>query len=159
MSIHSSLRGSKSLVGERSVFTRIERLAALKKTGKFDEWQIDINEEGALRCSCPSFIYCPAPKTCKHVRKTEATVAMEQQTLRANQPEVLVKTEALRIFEAMCVAATKATTLNARLVLGPKNTQAMVDTLAAKLAVWAPKLAPTPAPVRSGVRHITFDDE
>ena len=37
MSIHSSLRGSKSLVGERSVFTRIERLAALKKTGKFDE--------------------------------------------------------------------------------------------------------------------------
>jgi small basic protein (TIGR04137 family) len=37
MSIHSSLRGSKSLVGERSVFTRLERLAALKKTGKFDE--------------------------------------------------------------------------------------------------------------------------
>jgi small basic protein (TIGR04137 family) len=37
MSIHSSLRGSKSLVGERSVFTRIERLAALKKAGKFDE--------------------------------------------------------------------------------------------------------------------------
>jgi len=37
MSIHSSLRGSKSLVGERSVFTRIERLAALKKTGKFDD--------------------------------------------------------------------------------------------------------------------------
>ena len=37
MSIHSSLRVSKSLVGERSVFTRIERLAALKKTGKFDE--------------------------------------------------------------------------------------------------------------------------
>ncbi len=37
MSIHSSLRGGKSLVGERSVFSRIERLAALKKAGKFDE--------------------------------------------------------------------------------------------------------------------------
>jgi len=37
MSIHSSLRGKKSLEGERSVFTRIERLAALKKVGKFDE--------------------------------------------------------------------------------------------------------------------------
>jgi len=37
MSIHSSLRGKKSLEGERSVFTRIERLAALKKVGKFDD--------------------------------------------------------------------------------------------------------------------------
>ena len=37
MSIHSSLRGTKSLEGERSVFTRIERLAALKKVGKFDD--------------------------------------------------------------------------------------------------------------------------
>lgn len=37
MSIHSSLRGGKSLVGERSVFTRLERLAVLKKAGKFDD--------------------------------------------------------------------------------------------------------------------------
>ena len=37
MSIHSSLRGKKSLEGERSVFTRIERLAALKKVGKFND--------------------------------------------------------------------------------------------------------------------------
>ncbi len=37
MSIHSSLRGKKSLEGERSVFTRIERLAALKKVGKFSD--------------------------------------------------------------------------------------------------------------------------
>ena len=37
MSIHSSLRGVDTLKGERSVFTRIERLAILKKEGKFDE--------------------------------------------------------------------------------------------------------------------------
>jgi small basic protein (TIGR04137 family) len=37
MSIHSSLRGSSTLSGERSVLTRIERLARLKKEGKFHE--------------------------------------------------------------------------------------------------------------------------
>lgn len=37
MSIHSSLRSSNTLVGERSVFTRTERLAVLKKEGKFKE--------------------------------------------------------------------------------------------------------------------------
>jgi small basic protein (TIGR04137 family) len=37
MSIHSSLRGVNSLKGERSVFTRVERLAILKKAGKFDD--------------------------------------------------------------------------------------------------------------------------
>jgi small basic protein (TIGR04137 family) len=36
MSIHSSLRGANSLVGERSVWTRVERLQALQKKGKFD---------------------------------------------------------------------------------------------------------------------------
>jgi small basic protein (TIGR04137 family) len=37
MSIHSSLRGVDTLKGERSVFTRVERLAVLKKAGKFNE--------------------------------------------------------------------------------------------------------------------------
>jgi small basic protein (TIGR04137 family) len=37
MSIHSSLRVGDNLKGERSVFTRVERLAVLKKEGKFDE--------------------------------------------------------------------------------------------------------------------------
>lgn len=37
MSIHSSLRSSNTLVGERSVFTRTERLAILKKDGRFKE--------------------------------------------------------------------------------------------------------------------------
>lgn len=37
MSIHSSLRVGDNLKGERSVFTRVERLAVLKKSGKFDE--------------------------------------------------------------------------------------------------------------------------
>ena len=37
MSIHSSLRGVDTLKGERSVFTRVERLAILKKQGKFDD--------------------------------------------------------------------------------------------------------------------------
>ena len=36
MSIHSSLRGSNTLVGERSVLTRSERLQVLVKKGKLD---------------------------------------------------------------------------------------------------------------------------
>ena len=37
MSIHSSLRGVSTLSGERSVFTRLERLAVLRKEGKFND--------------------------------------------------------------------------------------------------------------------------
>ena len=37
MTIHSSLRGVNSLKGERSVLTRQERIASLKKAGKFEE--------------------------------------------------------------------------------------------------------------------------
>ena len=36
MSIHSSLRGADSLTGERSVLTRVERIAKLQKDGRFD---------------------------------------------------------------------------------------------------------------------------
>ena len=36
MSIHPSLRGVDTLVGERSVFTRLERIQILMKAGKFD---------------------------------------------------------------------------------------------------------------------------
>ncbi|MBI5435491.1 MAG: small basic protein [Planctomycetes bacterium] len=36
MSIHSSLRGTSSLIGERSVLTRQERILKLEKAGKFD---------------------------------------------------------------------------------------------------------------------------
>jgi len=37
MSIHPSLRGADTLTGERSVFTRIERLQRLLKEGKRQE--------------------------------------------------------------------------------------------------------------------------
>ena len=37
MSIHSSLKGVNTLVGERSVLTRVERIQKLAKEGKFDE--------------------------------------------------------------------------------------------------------------------------
>ena len=37
MSIHASLKGVNTLVGERSVLTRVERIAKLQKDGKFDE--------------------------------------------------------------------------------------------------------------------------
>lgn len=37
MSIHSSLRGADSLVGERSVLTRVERIQQLITEEKFDE--------------------------------------------------------------------------------------------------------------------------
>jgi small basic protein (TIGR04137 family) len=36
MSIHPSLRGVNTLVGERSVFTRFERIQKLQKEGKLD---------------------------------------------------------------------------------------------------------------------------
>ncbi len=36
MTIHSSLRGVNTLVGERSVLTRVERIAKLAKDGRFD---------------------------------------------------------------------------------------------------------------------------
>ena len=36
MSIHSSLKGLNTLEGERSVLTRVERIAKLSKDGKFD---------------------------------------------------------------------------------------------------------------------------
>ena len=36
MSIHRSLRGVDTLVGERSVLSRKERIAQLTKAGKFD---------------------------------------------------------------------------------------------------------------------------
>ncbi len=36
MSIHRSLRGVDTLIGERSVLTRVERLQQLAKEGKFD---------------------------------------------------------------------------------------------------------------------------
>jgi len=37
MTIHPSLRGVDTLVGQRSVLSRIERLQKLAKDGKFDE--------------------------------------------------------------------------------------------------------------------------
>jgi small basic protein (TIGR04137 family) len=37
MSIHSSLKSSDELAGERNVWTRVERLQALKKVGRWDE--------------------------------------------------------------------------------------------------------------------------
>ena len=37
MSIHSSLKNSSDLAGERNVWTRIERLAALKKVGNWED--------------------------------------------------------------------------------------------------------------------------
>lgn len=36
MSIHSSLRGADNLIGDRSVLSRVERIAKLQKDGKFD---------------------------------------------------------------------------------------------------------------------------
>ncbi len=37
MSIHPSLRGVNTLVGERSVLTRVERIQKLQREGKFSE--------------------------------------------------------------------------------------------------------------------------
>ena len=39
MSIHSSLKSSNSGGGQRNVWTRVERLAALKKAGRWQEGQ------------------------------------------------------------------------------------------------------------------------
>lgn len=37
MSIHPSLKGADTLVGDRSVLTRVERIEKLKKSGKFKD--------------------------------------------------------------------------------------------------------------------------
>lgn len=37
MSIHSSLKNSGNLAGERNVWTRVERLAALEKVGEWED--------------------------------------------------------------------------------------------------------------------------
>ncbi len=37
MTIHSSLRGADTLIGERSVLSRVERIAKLQKDGKFNQ--------------------------------------------------------------------------------------------------------------------------
>ena len=37
MSIHPSLRGASTLIGERSVYTRIERVQKLVREGKMEE--------------------------------------------------------------------------------------------------------------------------
>ena len=37
MSIHSSLRAKGTGVGQRNVWTRVERIAALKKAGRWNE--------------------------------------------------------------------------------------------------------------------------
>ncbi|MCB9879747.1 MAG: small basic protein [Planctomycetes bacterium] len=37
MSIHSSLKSSGTGVGQRNVWTRVERIAALKKAGRWNE--------------------------------------------------------------------------------------------------------------------------
>ncbi len=37
MSIHPSLRGADALTGERSVFSRVERIQQLMKEGKLEE--------------------------------------------------------------------------------------------------------------------------
>ncbi len=39
MSIHSSLKSSNSGGGQRNVWTRVERLAALKKAGRWQDGQ------------------------------------------------------------------------------------------------------------------------
>ncbi len=36
MSVHPSLKGVNTLVGQRSVLTRVERIAKLSKEGRFD---------------------------------------------------------------------------------------------------------------------------
>ncbi|MCB9914293.1 MAG: small basic protein [Planctomycetes bacterium] len=36
MSIHASLKGVNTLIGERSVLTRVERINKLKRDGRFD---------------------------------------------------------------------------------------------------------------------------
>jgi len=42
MSIHPSLKGADTLVGQRSVLTRVERIAKLKKSGRFTEGETSV---------------------------------------------------------------------------------------------------------------------
>ena len=53
MTIHSSLKTSTSGGGQRNVWTRIERLAALKKSGKWQDGQREYLEAAA---ACGAFV-------------------------------------------------------------------------------------------------------
>jgi len=60
MSIHPTLRGVNSLKGERSVLTRQERLAQLKKAGKFQEETRSVYGLPKVRTkSVPVRLVCP----------------------------------------------------------------------------------------------------
>lgn len=121
-------------------------------------WKVQVNEENAFRCSCPSFIFSRvSPRSCKHTRKCEEQRIKEQATalpsVGSSQAPPRYMAEASAIVGEMLVALPKAPVK----VTAPQQ-QAMVAVLMKKLAEFVPLPPVVTAPVAVGVRHITFDD-
>jgi hypothetical protein len=138
-------------------------LLAPTKGGK--EWKVQINEAGQFRCNCPAYIFSGkggAVRTCKHCRRCEAQQQLEQPTVVAQAPAIApALAEAIKVFDAMCLAGTQAARVNVKTQLGSAAQAAMVKSLAEKLASWVPTVAPVVAAasvVNVGIRRITFDD-
>ena len=144
--------------------------ADLVSTDGSKTWKVQRNELGQFRCSCPSFIFSKlSPKSCKHCRKCEETLAEEQmkkgpaatpQAVAAQKPAVAPHWDtALTMFDAMCLEATKTVRFNVRNQIGLSACKVMVDVLAARLAVFVPPVAVHDSSIDDGgVRRITFDD-
>jgi hypothetical protein len=129
-------------------------------------WHIQKNEVGQFRCDCPSFIFSRvSPRACKHTRFAEsetggkATTSVAATVAQTGASSDAFRQEALAIFGAMCAEATKATRSNIQQNMGVLAARTMVNTLAAKLAAYAPPSVAVEVSVTTvGVRRIVFDD-
>lgn len=118
-------------------------------TDKTKRYRIDVNESGALRCECKSFIYSKAPKTCQHVRDAQQEIDEEAKPTRSAPPQEPMD-EAVALTGAMLRAAG--------VVVAHGKVLAMAAVLMPRLAS-GPALTPSaPAPaIPGGLRLITFD--
>ncbi len=80
MSIHTSLKMSGALAGVRNVWTRVERLNALKKVGRW--------EEGDAVTGLPKVRTVYKTKSKKQAKTEEATAAGEDGAVSAEVAEV-----------------------------------------------------------------------
>jgi hypothetical protein len=124
--------------------------AILQASSGGKEWKVQRNEEGAFRCSCPSFIFSKvSPKTCKHCRRCEQQLITDGKAVPVVPSEAREWGEATKTLEAML--------FKAGLTITGSQKRTMTEVLAARLAVFEPKPTAVSTEV-IGVRRITFDD-
>lgn len=130
------------------------------KKGEAVEWKVQTNDAGQWRCYCPSFIFSKlSPKTCKHIRRCQQELALEQGIPVQPQPVAASKHPQWDSAYTICSAMLD----QARLFVNDKQREQLVTVLAQKLAAFVPNKpigvrAATAQVVEVGVRRITFDD-